>query len=322
VEVAKILQFHKVDYLAVAIADEGIELRNAGIELPIIVMNPEEHSFSTMIENRLEPNIYRFSLLCSFEEALRKSAVNRFPVHIKIDTGMKRLGFDSTDEIERLTSFIQKRETLYIRSIFTHLAVSEDSSEDTFTHRQFESFRELSHLITSRFEYKILLHILNSAGIERFPEMQLDMVRLGIGLYGSSPGQSLQLKNVATLKSAISQIKTVLPGETVGYGRNFVANRLTRIAVIPIGYADGYSRRLGNGVGRVLVNGHSAPVVGTICMDMCMVDVTGIVCREDDTVVLFGEGQSVSTVAAWMGTIPYEVLTTIGPRVKRIYFEE
>jgi alanine racemase len=177
-------------------------------------------------------------------------------------------------------------------------------------------------MITREFDYKILLHILNSAGIERFPEMQLDMVRLGIGLYGASSGQSAQLKNVATLKSTISQIKIVNPGETVGYGRHFTTGEPTRIAVIPIGYADGYSRRLGNGVGRVLINGHPAPIVGTICMDMCMADVSDIDCYEDDPVIIFGEGQSVSKVAEWMGTIPYEVLTTIGQRVKRVYHEE
>lgn len=322
VEVAKILQFRRVDYLAVAIADEGVELRNAGIELPIVVMNPEEHSFGSMIENRLEPNIYRFSLLRSFDEALKRSAVTNFPVHIKLDTGMKRLGFDSADEIARLISYIRERDTLYIRSIFTHLAVSEDDSSDAFTRQQFALFGELSRPIVEAFGYKILLHLLNTAGIERFPEMQLDMVRLGIGLYGASTWQSEQLKNVATLKTTISQLKTVQPGETVGYGRNFTAERLTRIAVIPIGYADGFSRRLGNGVGKVLVNGHPAPVVGTVCMDMCMVDVTGIECREGDTVVIFGEEQPVSLVAGWMGTIPYEVLTTVGQRVKRIYFEE
>jgi alanine racemase len=235
---------------------------------------------------------------------------------------MKRLGFDSSTEITRVISFIKERNTLYIRSVFSHLAVSEDSSNDIFTHRQFELFRELSQPITAGFDHKILLHILNSAGIERFPGMQLDMVRLGIGLYGASSAQSAQLKNVASLKSTISQIKTVLPGETVGYGRNFVAERLTRIAVIPIGYADGYSRRLGNGVGSVIINGKAAPIAGTVCMDMCMADVTGIDCQEDDTVLIFGEGLSVSQVAKWMGTIPYEVLTTVGPRVKRIYFEE
>ena len=322
VEVARILQFRKVDYLAVAIADEGIELRNAGIELPIVVMNPEEHSFEAMIENRLEPNIYRFSLLHSFDEALKKSAVNNFPVHIKLDTGMKRLGFDSAAEIKQLIDYIQTRDTLFIKSVFSHLAVSEDEGGDAFTHLQFELFQRLSRQLTSAFPYKILLHILNSAGIERFPEMQLDMVRLGIGLYGASSGHSAHLRNVATLKSTISQLKTVQPGETVGYGRNFVAQRLTRIAVIPIGYADGYSRRLGNGVGSVLIHGHSAPIIGTVCMDMCMADVTGIDCLEDDTVLLFGEGQTVSEVAARMGTIPYEVLTTVGQRVKRIYFEE
>ncbi len=322
VEVAKILQFRRVDYLAVAIADEGIELRNAGIDLPIVVMNPEEHSFSTMIENRLEPNIYRFSLLRSFEDAVKKSAATNFPVHIKIDTGMKRLGFDSAEEIVKLSSFIKERDTLYIRSIFTHLAVSEDPANDNFTRLQFELFQRLRKIVTEGFDYKILLHILNSAGIERFPEMQLDMVRLGIGLYGASSGESVHLKNVATLRSTISQIKTVLLGDSVGYGRKFLADRLTRIAVIPIGYADGYSRRLGNGVGSVIINDLSAPIIGSVCMDMCMADVTEIECREDDTVLLFGEGQPVSEVAKWMETIPYEVLTTVGQRVKRIYFEE
>jgi Alr-MurF fusion protein len=200
--------------------------------------------------------------------------------------------------------------------------VSEDSLNDAFTNQQFEQFRKLSSIITGEFDYKILLHVLNSAGIERFPEMQLDMVRLGIGLYGASSGQSAQLRNVATLKSTISQIKNVTTGESVGYGRHFIAAKPTRIAVIPIGYADGYSRRLGNGVGKVLINGRPAPLVGTICMDMCMADVSEIDCREDDPVIIFGEGQSVSKVADWMGTIPYEVLTTIGQRVKRVYHEE
>ena len=322
VEVARILQFRRVDYLAVAIADEGVELRNAGIDLPIVVMNPEEHSFSTIIENRLEPNIYRFSLLRSFDAALKKSAVTNFPVHIKLDTGMKRLGFDSAAEISELTAFIQERDTLYIRSVFTHLAVSEDPSNDSFTHAQYNLFQDLSSIITKGFDYKILLHILNSAGIERFPDMQLDMVRLGIGLYGVSANQDEQLRNVATLKSTISQIKIIQPGDSVGYGRNFRAEHLTRIAVIPIGYADGYSRRLGNGMGKVLVNGNAASVIGSVCMDMCMVDVTNIDCHEDDSVILFGEGQPVTKVAEWMGTIPYEVLTTVGQRVKRIYFEE
>jgi alanine racemase len=235
---------------------------------------------------------------------------------------MKRLGFDSAEEIQKLITYILKRDTVYVRSVFTHLAVSEDPFQDDFTRLQFRLFHQLCQPIVESFDYKILLHLLNSAGIERFPEMQLDMVRLGIGLYGASSGASSQLRNVATLKSTISQLKTVQPGETVGYGRSFVAKNLTRIAVIPIGYADGYSRRLGNGVGNVLINGHIAPVTGSVCMDMCMADVTEIPCQEDDAVVLFGEGQPVSQVAEWMDTIPYEVLTTVGQRVKRIYFEE
>lgn len=321
VEVARKLQYHRIDYLAVAIADEGIELRNAGIEVPIVVMNPELHSFDAMIENRLEPNIYKASLLHDFDEALRRNAVTDFPVHIKIDTGMKRLGFGTAGEIEWIIASVRERNTMFVRSVFTHLAVSEDDCRDDFTRRQFDLFKELSTPLVSAFGHKILLHILNSAGIERFPEMQLDMVRLGIGLYGVSNSQD-QLKPVATLKSTISQIKTVMTGETVGYGRSFTAARPTRIAVIPIGYADGFSRRLGNGAGKVIIGGWPAPVAGTVCMDMLMVDVTDIPCREDDPVIIFGEEQPVSRVAEMMGTISYEVLTTVGQRVKRVYFEE
>ncbi|MCE1198758.1 MAG: bifunctional UDP-N-acetylmuramoyl-tripeptide:D-alanyl-D-alanine ligase/alanine racemase [Marinilabiliales bacterium] len=322
VEIAKMLQYHRADYLAVAIADEGVELRNAGIDLPIVVMNPEEHSFSTMIENRLEPNVYKFSLLYRLEEELRKNAVENFPIHIKLDTGMKRLGFDQEEEVKKLIQIIQRSNRFFVRSVFTHLAVSEDPAGDAFTKAQFSRFQALSGLITEAFDYRILRHILNSAGIERFPEMQLDMVRLGIGLYGVSSSPDTPLKNVATLKSVISQIKWVHPGESVGYGRKFISDGLRRIAVIPIGYADGYSRRLGNGVGSVWIKGQLAPVTGTICMDMCMVDVTEIPCEENDLVILFGEALPVTQLARWAGTIPYEILTTVGPRVKRIYFEE
>ncbi len=322
VEVARILQFVRADYLAVAIADEGVELRNNGIELPIIVMNPEEHSFDTMIENRLEPNIYRFELLQRFEEALRRNAVSNFPIHIKIDTGMKRLGFDTLHDIEKVASFIAQRQTIYVKSVFTHLAVSDDEQNDTFTRKQFADFERFSQAIVRRFDHPILRHILNSSGIERFPEMQLDMVRLGIGLYGVSPTIQNELRHVATLKTTISQIRRVEAGDTVGYGRRGKIKHPARIAVLPIGYADGFSRRLSNGVGKVVINGQQARIVGTICMDMCMVDVTGIEAKEGDRVVIFGEEQPVSQVAEWLGTIAYEVLTTVGQRVKRIYFTE
>jgi len=322
IEIAKALQYRKIDFLAVAIADEGIELRNNGIEVPILVMNPEEHSFDTMIENRLEPNIYRFELLEQFDEALRRNAVNNFPVHLKMDTGMKRLGFDNPEEVKKVTAYISHHDTMYIRSVFSHLAVSDDPANDLFTRLQFSRLKEYCDIITKSFNYKILRHILNSSGIERFPEMELDMVRLGIGLYGASPGVRHELRNVATLKTTISQIRTVEAGETIGYGRKGLAEKLVTLAVLPIGYADGLDRRLSNGVGKVVIGGVRVPIIGTICMDMCMVDVTAVSVREGDRAIIFGEELPVTEVASTLGTIPYEILTSVGQRVKRVYFKE
>ena len=322
VEIAKALQYRRIDYLAVAIADEGIELRNNGIEVPILVMNPEEHGFDAMIENRLEPNIYRFELLQKFDEALKRNAVNNFPVHLKVDTGMKRLGFDHPEAMNKVAEYIRNQDTMYIRSIFSHLAVSDDPVNDQFTQLQFKRFLEFCDIVTNLFDYKILRHILNSSGIERFPEMELDMVRLGIGLYGVSSFCQSELHNVATLKTTISQIRTVEEGETIGYGRRGIADKLLTIAVLPIGYADGLNRRLSNGVGKVLIGGVKAPIIGTICMDMCMVDITGITASEGDRAIIFGEDLPVSEVAETLGTISYEILTSIGQRVKRVYFKE
>ena len=322
VEVAKALQYRRIDYLAVAIADEGIELRNNGIEVPIVVMNPEEHAFDAMIENRLEPNIYRFELLQKFDEALKRNAVNNFPVHLKVDTGMKRLGFDHPEEMNKVAEYIRMNDTMYIRSVFSHLAVSDDPDNDQFTQLQFKRFMEYCNIVTNQFEYKILRHILNSSGIERFPEMELDMVRLGIGLYGVSPNCQNDLRNVATLKTTISQIRTVDAGETIGYGRKGYADKRLTIAILPIGYADGLNRRLSNGVGKVLIGESKVSIIGTICMDMCMVDITGIIAHEGDRAIIFGEDLPVSEVAATLGTISYEILTSIGQRVKRVYFKE
>jgi len=322
VEVAKALQYRRIDYLAVAIADEGIELRNNGIVVPIVVMNPEEHGFDAMIENRLEPNIYRFELLEKFDEALRRNAVNNFPVHLKVDTGMKRLGFDHPDDMLKVAEYVRMHDTMYVRSVFSHLAVSDDPENDQFTHLQFKRFAEYCDMITNQFDYKILRHILNSSGIERFPEMELDMVRLGIGLYGVSPNCQQELRNVATLKTTISQIRSVDEGETIGYGRRGYAEKALTIAILPIGYADGLDRRLSNGVGKVLINGSKVPVIGTICMDMCMVDITGIEAHEGDKAVIFGEDLPVSEMADTLGTISYEILTSVGQRVKRVYFKE
>ncbi|MCX6229611.1 MAG: bifunctional UDP-N-acetylmuramoyl-tripeptide:D-alanyl-D-alanine ligase/alanine racemase [Bacteroidia bacterium] len=322
IEVAKVLQYQKIDFLAVAIADEGIELRNNGIDVPIVVMNPEEHSFDAMIENRLEPNIYRFELLEKFDAALSRNAVNNFPIHLKMDTGMKRLGFDNAAEVEKVAHYILARNTMYIRSVFSHLAVSDDSSNDLFTRAQFSQFLRYCDIVTNLFAYKILRHISNSSGIERFPDLELDMVRLGIGLYGASANLQDVLHNVATLKTTISQIRTVAAGETVGYGRRGISDQLMTIAVLPIGYADGLNRRLSNGVGKVVISGVKVPIIGTVCMDMCMVDITGVKAQEGDRAIIFGEELPVTEVAATLGTISYEILTSIGQRVKRIYFKE
>ncbi|MFY9150694.1 MAG: bifunctional UDP-N-acetylmuramoyl-tripeptide:D-alanyl-D-alanine ligase/alanine racemase [Prolixibacteraceae bacterium] len=321
-EIARILQFHKVDYLAVAVADEGIELRQAGIELPIVVMNPEEHSFENMIEFRLEPNIYSGEIFESFRKVLQQHAVVGYPVHLKLDTGMHRLGLDSVDQAEKLAQKILKQDQMVVRSVFSHLAASDESDHDEFTREQIRCFQQLSSVFTEKLPYKVFRHILNSAGIERFPEFQFEMVRLGIGLYGVSACGNQQIKSISRLKTCISQIRKVPAGETVGYGRKGVIKREAEIAVLPIGYADGYDRRLSNGVGKVYVNGHVVPLVGNICMDMCMIDVTGLNLSVGDEVELMGEHILVSDLAESIGTIPYEILTGISQRVKRVYLQE
>jgi alanine racemase len=321
-EIARILQFHKVDYLAVAVADEGIELRQAGIELPIVVMNPEEHSFENMIEFRLEPNIYSEEILDSFRKVLQQHAVVRYPIHLKLDTGMHRLGFDTAENVERLADKLASQEQMVVRSVFSHLAGSDEAVHDEFTRGQINQFLKLSTLITEKLPYKIFRHILNSAGIERFPEFQFEMVRLGIGLYGVSAAGNSQIKSISRLKTSISQIQHIDAGQTVGYGRKGKVNRDSEIAVLPIGYADGYDRRLSNGVGRVFVNGKLAPVIGNVCMDMCMIDVTGLQVSVGDEVELMGDHILVTKIADNIGTIPYEILTGISQRVKRVYLQE
>lgn len=321
-EIARILQFHKVDYLAVAVADEGIELRQAGIDLPIVVMNPEEHSFENMIEFRLEPNIYSEEIFDSFRKVLQKHAVVRYPIHLKIDTGMHRLGFDSAEKVEKLAAKLAAQEEMVVRSVFSHLAGADEAVHDAFTRSQIEQFQQLSTLITERLPYKVFRHILNSAGIERFPEFQFEMVRLGIGLYGVSSCGNLQIKSISRLKTSVSQIRKIEAGQTVGYGRKGIATQNSEIAVLPIGYADGYDRRLSNGVGKVFVNGGVVPVIGNICMDMCMIDVTGLPVAVGDEVELMGEHILVNDIANTIGTIPYEILTGISQRVKRIYLQE
>jgi len=321
-EIARILQFHKVDYLAVAVADEGIELRQAGVDLPIVVMNPEEHSFESMIEFRLEPNIYSEDIFDSFWKVLQQHAVIKYPIHLKLDTGMHRLGFDSADKVERLTEKLLMQEQMVVRSVFSHLAGADEAVHDDFTISQIERFLQLTSIITAKLPYKTFRHILNSAGIERFPEYQFEMVRLGIGLYGVSACGNEQIRSISRLKTCISQIRRIKAGETVGYGRKGQVNKDAEIAVLPIGYADGYDRRLSNGVGRVYVKGQIVPVIGNICMDMCMIDVTGLYAAVGDEVELMGEHILVSKIAETIGTIPYEILTGISQRVKRVYLQE
>ena len=321
VEVANILQYHKVDYLAVAYADEGVDLRKSGITLPIMVMNPQEMSLEQMIRYRLEPEIYSFRILDAYYKAVRKHGTVYAPLHLKIETGMNRLGFVES-EIDDLIEFVISNPTLKIVSVFSHLAGSDDIQFDDFTDRQIQTFHRLSDKILKSFSYPIIRHIDNSQGIQRHPNAQFDMVRLGIGMYGISATDKNNLKEVNKLYTCISQIKTIAPNETIGYNRAGVIQDGGRIAIIPIGYADGLRRSLSNGKGYFMINGKLAPVVGNVCMDMCMLNVTDIDCKEGDKVLIFGEDYPIKNIAKQMGTIEYEVLTGISQRVKRIYFQE
>jgi alanine racemase len=316
-EIARMLQFNRVDYLTVAYADEGVALRKAKIKTPIMVMNPEPHSFDVILQYNLEPEIYHFEIL----QALVKSADGEeVGIHIELDSGMKRLGFDA-NEIPALLDILLDNPNLKVRSIFTHLAASEDPSHDAFTLDQIAKFDFNSASIQSQFSYPILRHCLNSGGIARFAHAQFDMVRLGIGLYGVDPSpQQLSLQPIGTLKTVISQIREIGVDESIGYGRRGQLSASGRIAIVAIGYADGLDRKLSNGVGSMLVNGQLAPIVGNICMDMTMLDVSAIPCSAGDEVIVFGENPSIHQVSDWIGTIPYEVLTGISQRVKRVYF--
>jgi alanine racemase len=323
-EVARILQFHKIDYLAVAYADEGVELRKAGISLPIMVMNVDEAGFDAMIQYNLEPEIYSFGIYNSFHQFLEKQAVSQYPVHIKFNTGMNRLGFEIT-EAEQLAEMINRQGTMAVKSVLSHLAASENTLLDHFTKVQVNRFKEAIAVVQRILGYPFLKHIANSAGIFRHPEYQFDMVRLGIGLYGvdSANEHQLSLQTVITLKSTIAQIREVPVGETVGYNRKGIVSRNSRIATVRIGYADGYSRSLGNGKGYMWLKNKKAPVIGNVCMDMTMIDVTDIPeAMEGDEVEVFGKQIPVQELASATGTIAYEIMTGISQRVKRIYVEE
>ena len=322
VEIAKTLQDHRVDYLAVAVADEGVTLRKAGITQNIIVMNPEMSSFKTLFDYDLEPEVYSFRLMDALIQAARKEGITGWPVHLKLDTGMHRLGFDPRHDIDQLIDRLKHQTAIIPRSVFSHFVGSDNDDFDNFSAHQFELFDEGSKKIQAAFSHKILRHMDNSAGIEHFPERQMDMCRLGIGLYGVDPRTNGILSTVSTLKTTILQLRNVPKEETVGYSRKGKLERDSVIAAIPIGYADGLNRKLGNRHCYCLVNGQKAEYVGNICMDVAMIDVTDIPCQEGDSVEIFGKNLPVTVLSDVLETIPYEVLTSVSNRVKRVYYQD
>ena len=321
-EIAKLLEHHKIDYLGVAFADEGIELRKAGITTPIMVLNPENSSFHAMIAYDLEPEIYSITGLQAFLKLAKERNISHYPIHIKLDTGMHRLGFEP-HLMDELKGLLKNNPFVRVKSIFSHLAASDDTSFDAFTKNQIERFDAMYSDLVSSINYQPIRHILNTSGIFNYPEYQMEMVRLGIGLYGiGNSEQELQvLENVSTLKSVISQIRTVLPEESIGYSRKFMVTKKMQVATIPIGYADGIRRAWGNEKGFVVINNQKATILGNICMDMLMVDVSQIKCKPSDEVIIFGDNPKVTEIATTIGTIPYEVLTGISQRVKRIFYK-
>ncbi len=322
-EIAKLLEHHKVDYLGVAFADEGISLKNDGIKLPIMVLNPESTSFAAIIQHQLEPEIYSLKGLNAFLKIAEQKRLKNYPIHIKLDTGMHRLGFEEA-HFPELIARLNGNKTVQVKSILSHMATSDNLEHHEFALEQIALFEKWSSQLIAGLKIKPIRHLLNTSGISNYPKAQYDMVRLGIGLYGISndPEEQHNLVNVGTLKSIISQIRTIDSGESVGYGRRFVAKKTMNIATVPIGYADGISRHWGNGVGFVTIHEQKAMIVGSICMDMLMVDVTEIHCLEGDPVVIFGENPTVIQIAEKLQTIPYEILTSISQRVKRIFYRE
>ena len=322
VEVAKTLQEHRVDYLAVAVADEGVTLRRAGITANIMVMNPEMTAFKTMFDYDLEPEVYSFRLLDALIKAARKEGVTGWPVHIKLDTGMHRLGFNPEEDMDELIDRLKHQQAVIPRSVFSHFVGSDSNQFDEFSARQFQLFDEGSRQLQAAFSHKILRHMDNSAGIEHFPQRQMDMCRLGLGLYGVNPRNNEMINTVSTLKTTILQLRCVKAGDSVGYSRRTILERDSVIGAIPIGYADGLNRHLGNRNGYCIVNGQRAEYVGNICMDVAMIDVTGIDCQEGDMVEIFGEHLPVTVLSDTIDTIPYEVLTGVSNRVKRVFFQD
>ena len=316
-EVANVLQYHKVDYLGVAYVDEGVELRKNNIMLPIMVMNPSEDSFDTLLGYNLEPEIYNFKI---FHALLQYLGNRSCSIHLKLDTGMHRLGFEKND-LPALIQLLKQNPNIHVASIFSHLAGADDAGHDAFSNHQGDQFKQYADLISASLPDKPLYHILNSGGILRLSHLQFDMVRLGIGLYGVDPTKDdfKDLQPVATLKTIISQIKDIPKGESIGYGRKGFAEKDLKLATIAIGYADGFSRRLSQGIGEVLINGNRAKVIGNVCMDMTMVDITGLEAKEGDEVIIFGNELPIQMMAEKINTIPYEILTNVSERVKRVF---
>ncbi|WP_442265148.1 alanine racemase [Tenacibaculum sp. ZS6-P6] len=318
VEVAKIVKDH-VDYFAVAYSQEGIALREAGIDTPILVLHPQIPNIETIVKYRLEPNLYNFKIFEAFLSYADSVPLMNYPVHIKFNTGLNRLGFWHSD-VPNIISSLKKSNHVVVQSIFSHLAASEDPNEQEFSINQINNFAYIVKQIYQHLGYEPLIHILNTSGVINYPKAQFDMVRIGIGLYGfgNNPNETANLKNTHSLKSIISQIHMIQPGETVGYNRAFVASKPTRSATIPIGHADGISRKLGNKNGFVIINNQPAPIIGNVCMDMLMVDVTKIDCKEGDDVILFNHQQHIEYMAHKCETIPYEILTSLSQRIKRL----
>lgn len=317
--VAKYLEQLDVDYFAVAYAQEGIVLRDAGIKTPILVLHPQTVNFKTLIDHCLEPNLYNARILIEFLKIAQKKNLVDYPVHIKFNTGLNRLGF-SENEIDFIKDRLSKANNVKLISIFSHLAASEDLKEYDFTLRQIQKFKGIAAKFIKQIGYEIMLHQLNTSGVLNYPEAQFDMVRCGIGLYGfgNEPKYTQELKNVTTLKSVISQIHLIKPNESVGYNRAFKSLETTKTATIPIGHADGIYRALGNGIGYVTIKGKKAPIVGNVCMDMIMVNITHIDCKEGDEVIIFDNQETVVELANRINTIPYEILTALSSRIKRI----
>jgi alanine racemase len=325
VEVAKMLQKQGISYLAVAFADEGVALREGGITMPIVVLNADDASFDTMIAHSLEPEIYSFRSLASFVQAVERAGEINYPIHLKIDSGMHRLGFMREDIAELNIMLARVAQSVRVASIFTHLCVADDSSQDDFSYQQIDEYDTISTAIMESLPYRPLRHAAASEAMIRFAKARFDMCRLGIGLYGFSATEGEALEPVSTLRTRIVQIRTLHEGNTVGYGRNGKIERESRIATIPVGYADGLNRLLGNGAWEVIVGGKRAKTIGNICMDSCMVDITDIEgVKEGDEVTIFSaeRGNTAADMAAVLGTIPYEVLTSVAKRVKRVYINE